>query len=202
MFLQETRLTLFGQHYLQQLLNEKGYDAIWGMPRPNQRDSASEDSLSGKCGGVAIIFKKIYQFQIAPDFPSEAYPVLRTHRFVHAILSSEWGPTMHFMSVYGFTGSDVHVEAQTNNDLLFQAGFEYGASFGNTPVYIGMDVNTDTMSSSSLSQAYLSQRWFDVGLLFSQLKEEPLQATCFAKGNTIGRRIDYIFANSPAIFAI
>ena len=200
--LQETRLTLFGQQYLQQLLNEHGYDAVWGPPRPNHRDSTTEESISGKCGGVALVFKKYYQFQSAPDFLLEPYPLLRTHRFVHAILSTEWGPCMHFMSVYGYTGSDVHVEAQTHNNALFQTVFEYASTFGNTPVYVGMDANTDTMSSSSLSQAYLSQRWYDVGLLFSQLKEQPLQATCFAKGTTLGRRIDYIFANSPAILAV
>ena len=200
--LQETRLTLFGQHHLQQLLDEQGYNAIWGPPRPNHRDTTTEESISGKCGGVALVFKKCYQFQNAPDFLLEPYPLLHTHRFVHAILSTEWGPCMHFMSVYGYTGSDVHVDAQTHNNALFQTVFEYASTFGNTPVYIGMDANTDTMSSSSLSQAYLSQRWYDVGLLFSQLQDQPLQATCFAKGTTIGRRIDYIFANSPAVLAI
>lgn len=63
---------------------------------------------------------------------------------------------MHFMTVYGYTGADVHVEAQNNNDSLMCSVFEYAASFGNTPVYTGMGANTGTISSSSLSQAYLS----------------------------------------------
>ena len=50
----------------------------------------------------------------------------------------------------------------------------------------GMDANTDTISSQSLSQAYLSQRWYDVGFLFSQLRGHPPQPTCFAKGNPMG----------------
>ena len=40
-------------------------------------------------------------------------------------------------------------------------------------MYIGMDANTTTISSSSLSQAYLSQRWYDPGLLFHNLKTNP-----------------------------
>ena len=202
LLVQETRLTSYGHHYLQQLLSAYGWSALWGTPRPPQQSTAGDETISGKCGGVAILYKSHYQFQIAPDFLLEAYPSLCTHRFIHGILSTEHGPSMHFMSVYGFTGADVHVEAQSNNDSLMHSVFEYAASFGNTPVYIGMDANTATVSSSSLSQAYLSQRWYDLGLLFSQLKDEPLQPTCFAKGNTIGRRIDYVFVNSPAVLSV
>ena len=106
------------------------------------------------------------------------------------------------MSIYGFTGADVHLEAQRNNDQLLYSVFEYAASFGNTPIYIGMDANTTDISSSSLSQAYLSQRWFDIGSHFPYLKNELPLPTCFAKGNEIGRRIDYIYANSQAVTAI
>ena len=76
------------------------------------------------------------------------------------------------MSVYGFTGADVHQEAQHNNEQLLHSVFDYASSFGNTPVYIiGMDAdaNTHNLSSPSLSQAYLSQRWFDTGAHFPQL---------------------------------
>ena len=45
-------------------------------------------------------------------------------------------------------------------------------------------------------------RWYDLGLLFSQLKDEPLQPTCFAKGTTVGRRIDFVFVNSPAVLFV
>ena len=106
------------------------------------------------------------------------------------------------MSIYGFTGADVHLEAQRNNDQLLYSVFEYAASFGNTPIYIGMDANTTDISSSSLSQAYLSQRWFDIGSHFPYLKNELPLPTCFAKGSEIGRRIDYIYPNSQAVTAI
>ncbi len=53
------------------------------------------------------------------------------------------------MSVYGFTG---HQDAQQQNDLLFDAAFDYSSRFGNLPIFIGMDANTDTISSQSLSQ--------------------------------------------------
>ncbi len=106
------------------------------------------------------------------------------------------------MTVYGYTGADVHAEAQVQNDTLMSSVFDYASSFGNTPVYIGMDANTDNLSSSSLSQVSLSQRWFDVGSHFAYLQDEIPSPTCFAKGNTVGRRIDYIFANSPAVNAI
>lgn len=167
-----------------------------------QQSTAGDDNVSGKCGGVAILYRNKYQFQLAPDFLLDAYPSLRTHRFIHGILSTENGPSMHLMSVYGCAGADMHADAQANNDFLTQSVFDYAAGFGNTPVYIGMDANTDTVSSSPLSQAYLSQRWYDLGLLFSQLKEEPLQPTCFAKGNTTGRRIDFAFVNSPAVLSV
>ena len=72
----------------------------------------------------------------------------------------------------------------------------------NTPIYIGMDANTDNLSSSSLSQVSLSQRWFDIGSHFAYLQNDIPSPTCFAKGNPAGRRIDYIFANSPAVTAI
>ena len=107
-----------------------------------------------------------------------------------------------YIYIYGYTGADVHVESKTQNDLLMSTVFEYAASFGNTPIYIGMDANTTTLSSSSLSQAYLSQRWYDLAFLFSQLQDEPLQSTCFAKGNTTGRRIDFVFVNSPAVLSV
>ena len=106
------------------------------------------------------------------------------------------------MTVYGYTGADVHAEAQAHNDTLMSSVFEYASGFGNTPVYIGMDANTDNLSSSSLSQVSLSQRWFDVGSHFAYLQNETPSPTCFAKGNPAGRRIDYIFANSPAVNAI
>lgn len=199
---QETRLTMFGQRYLQMLLEEKGWIATWSTPRPPQQLTVAEESISGKCGGVAILYRNTLQFQPAPDFLLEPYPLLRSHRFLHGILSTEHGPAMHFMTIYGHTGADVHTEAQLQNDTLMSSVFEYAASFGNTPVYIGMDANTTTLSSSSLSQAYLSQRWYDLALLFSQLQDEPLKCTCFAKGNTIGRRIDFVFVNSPAVLSV
>ena len=96
----------------------------------------------------------------------------------------------------------MHVEAQTCNDTLMSSVFDYASSFGNTPVYIGMDANTDNLSSSSLSQVSLSQRWFDIGSHFAYLQHDTPLPTCFAKGNPVGRRIDYIFANSPAFNAI
>ena len=89
----------------------------------------------------------------------QAYPPLQTQRFIHGILSTESGPSIHFMSVYGFAGADVHQEAQQKNDQLFQAVFDYAACFGNAPVYIGMDANTDTLSSRSISRPCLSRRW-------------------------------------------
>ena len=98
---------------------------------------------------------------------------------------------MHFMSVYVYTGADVHQDAQHKNGLLLQDVFDYASIFGNNPIYIGMDANTDTCSSHSLSQVDLSQRWFDIGSLFPQLKHEVPQPTCFAKGNSIGRRSDF-----------
>ena len=126
---QESRLTSFGQQYMQMLLHEKGWSAIWGLPRPPQQSTAADDSISGKCGGVAILYRTSLQFQSAPEFLLESYPLLRTHRFLHGILSTEHGPAIHFMTVYGYTGADVHVESQTQNDLLMSTVFEYAGQF-------------------------------------------------------------------------
>ena len=153
---QESRLTSFGQIHLQQLLDEQGWSALWSEPRPPQRNNSDEINLSGKCGGVAILFRKVFQFQVAPKSLLNSYPSLQSHRFLHGILSTEHGPTMHFMTVYGYTGADVHFEAQQHNDTLLSSVFDYASSFGNTPVYIGMDANTDNLSSPALSQVYLS----------------------------------------------
>ena len=84
------------------------------------------------------------------------------------------------MAVYGYTGADVHLEAQNNDDTLMSSVFDYAPSFGNTPIYIGMDANTDNLSSSSLSQVSLSQRWFDIGSHFAYLQHETPSPTCFA----------------------
>ena len=199
---QESRLTDYGQTYLQHVLNEKGWAGVWSTPRPPQRNDSDNTNLTGKCGGVAILFRQSLQFQVAPQSLLQNYPSLRSHRFLHGILSTESGPTLHFMTVYGYTGADVHAEAQTQNDTLMSSVFDYASGFGNTPVYIGMDANTDNLSSSSLSQISLSQRWFDVGSHFAYLQNDIPSPTCFAKGNPAGRRIDYIFANSPAVTAI
>ena len=202
LLLQETRLTAFGQHYLEQRLNEHGWSAIWSEPRPPQRQTTEADNLTGKCGGVAILYRHPLQLQLAPPTLLLPYPMLQSHRFIHGILSTETGPTIHFISLYGFTGADVHVELQQHNELLLSSAFEYAASFGNSPVYIGMDANTTNISSPSLSQAYLSQRWYDIGAHFPYLKNEKRQSTCYAKGTELGRRIDYIYANSQAVNAI
>ena len=106
-----------------------------------------------------IKFKLFFSGSIGWVSLLQAYPPLQTHRFIHGILSTESGPSIHFMSVYGFAGADVHQEAQQKNDQLFQAVFDYASCFGNTPVYIGMDSNTDTLSSRSISRPCLSQRW-------------------------------------------
>ncbi len=187
---QESRLTTFGQIHLQQLLDEQGWCALWGDPRPPQRNDAEDINFTGKCGGVAILFRKVLQFQAAPKSLLQSYPALQSHRFLHGILSTEYGPTMHFMTVYGYTGADVNFDAQQRNDTLMSSVFDYASSFGNTPIYIGMDANTDNLSSSSLSQVYLSQRWFDIGSHFAYLQHQLPSPTCFAKGNTVGRRID------------
>ena len=199
---QESRLTEFGQTHLQQLLNEHGWAGIWSDPRPPQRNDSDTTNLTGKCGGVAILFRQSLQFQTAPRSLLNTYPALQSHRFLHGILSTEYGPTLHFMTVYGYTGADMHSDAQACNDTLMSSVFDYASSFGNTPVYIGMDANTDNLSSSSLSQVSLSQRWFDIGSHFAYLQQDIPLPTCFAKGNPVGRRIDYIFANSPAVNAI
>ena len=195
-------MTEYGQTYLQHILNEQGWTGIWGIPRPPQRNNSDNTNLTGKCGGVAILFRQSLQFQIAPQSLLQNYPCLCSHRFLHGILSTESGPTLHFMTVYGYTGADVHTDAQILNDSLMSSVFDYASGFGNTPVYIGMDANTDNLSSSSLSQVSLSQRWFDVGSHFAYLQNDIPSPTCFAKGNPAGRRIDYIFANSPAVTAI
>ena len=199
---QESRLTEYGQTYLQHILNEQGWTGIWSMPRPPQRNNSDSTNLTGKCGGVAILFRQSLQFQTAPQSLLQNYPCLCSHRFLHGILSTETGPTLHFMTVYGYTGADVHGDAQTLNDSLMSSVFDYASGFGNTPIYIGMDANTDNLSSSSLSQVSLSQRWFDIGSHFAYLQNDIPSPTCFAKGNPAGRRIDYIFANSPAVTAI
>ena len=199
---QESRLTDYGQTYLQRLLNDQGWAGLWSDPRPPQRNDTDDTNLTGKCGGVAILFRKSLQFQTAPKSLLQTYPALQSHRFLHGILSTESGPTLHFMTLYGYTGADVHLEAQNNNDTLMSSAFDYASSFGNTPIYIGMDANTDNLSSSSLSQVSLSRRWFDIGSHFAYLQHETPSPTCFAKGNPVGRRIVYIFANSPAVNAI
>ena len=52
-------------------------------------------------------YRNTLQFQPAPDFLLESCPLLRSHRFLHGILSTEHGPATHFMTVYGHTGADV-----------------------------------------------------------------------------------------------
>ncbi len=112
---QESRLTDYGQTYLQQLLNEQGWAGIWSDPRPPQRNDSDNTNLTGKCGGVAILFRSALQFQTAPKSLLQSYPALQSHRFLHGILSTESGPTLHFMTVYGYTGADVHVEAHASS---------------------------------------------------------------------------------------
>ena len=199
---QESRLTEFGQVRLRFLLMDHQWSAIWGPPRPPQRDLDQRDSFSGKCGGVAILYRNYLHLQLAPHELLADYPALQTHRFVHGILSSDSGPSIHLLSIYGFTGADVHDEAKANNDALFTAVFDYVAQFGNSPIYLGMDANTDTLSSQSLSTAYLSQRWYDLGLVYANTHDEIPQPTCFAKGNPHGRRIDYVYVNAPALNAV
>lgn len=94
----ESRLTEFGQICLRFLLMDHHWSAIWGHPRPPQRDSEQLDTFSGKCGGVAILFKDHLQMQTASATPLMEYPALQTHRFLHGILSSEQGPSVHFFS--------------------------------------------------------------------------------------------------------
>ena len=96
---QESRLTEYGQTYLQHILNEQGWSGIWSMPRPPQRNNSDSTNLTGKCGGVAILFRQSLQFQTAPQSLLQNYPCLCSHRFLHGILSTEAGPTLHFMTV-------------------------------------------------------------------------------------------------------
>ena len=199
---QESRLTEFGQVRLRFLLMDHQWSAIWGPPRPPQRDPEQRDTFSGKCGGVAILFRNFLQLQSAPTELLADYPVLQTHRFIHGILTSDHGPSIHLFSIYGFTGADVHAEAKTHNDALFTSVFDYAAQFGNSPIYLGMDANTDTLSSQSLSTAYLSQRWYDLGLVYANAHDEEPHPTCFAKGSPYGRRIDYVYVNAPALNAV
>ena len=42
------------------------------------------------------------------------------------------------MSIYGFTGADVHQDPNTNNEILFQAVLGITAQFGNSLVYIAV----------------------------------------------------------------
>ena len=151
---------------------------------------------------MAILFKDCFQIQVAPNTLLTDYPALQTHRFLHGILSSDQGPSIHFLSVYGFTGADVHADAKENNDALFSSVFDYASQYGNSPIYLGMDANTDTLSSQSLSTAYLSQRWYDLGLVFANMHNTAPQPTCFAKGNPTGRRIDYVYVNASALNAV
>ena len=166
----------------------------WFMPQQWWQQSS--------CTAEKSYIDSRYNYNEPPPTLLLPYPNLQSHRFIHGILSTETGPTIHFMSIYGFTGADVHIESQQHNEQLLSSAFEYAASFGNTPVYIGMDANTTDISSPSLSQAYLSQRWYDIGAHFPYLKNEQPQSTCYAKGTETGRRIDYIYANSQAVNAI
>ena len=68
LLIQETRFTSYGQSRLHQLLDETGWGALWSQPRPSQRDASNDVSFSGKCGGVAFLYRKSLQFQAAPTF--------------------------------------------------------------------------------------------------------------------------------------
>ncbi len=88
----------------------------------------------GKYGGIIILYDISLQFQIAPKTLLYLYPRLQSRRFIYGILSTETGPTIHFMSVYGFTGIDIYIEAQQNNNTFFSSVFDYVSSFGNVPI--------------------------------------------------------------------
>ena len=74
LLLQKTRLTAYGLTHVYQLLDELGWAALWSEPRPPQRNDSEEVNFSGKCGGVAILYRKTLQFQIAPTSLLQPYP--------------------------------------------------------------------------------------------------------------------------------
>lgn len=157
-----------------------GWQAIRGPPRPPQQHYVETQNFSCKCGGVAILKKGLFHFQAIPVWYS-----------LHGLLSTYFQLSMgKRFTLCQFIVSD---------EILFQAGFDYAAQFGNSAVYIGMDASTDTLSSQALSQAHLSQRWYHVSCLFPQIQQVSPQSICFDTGTLEGRRIDHIFANSPAI---
>ena len=134
------------------------------------------------------------------------FPAVQTHRFIHGLLSTEKIPTIHFMLVYESMVLLMLMFIKTPKPIMTFCFKQFLITLLSLVIllciYIGMDANTDTLSSQSISRAYLSQRWYDVGYLLPQIQQLSPQPTWFAKGSPLGRRIDYVFANSPAISTI
>ena len=103
-----------------------GWQAIRGPPRPPQQHYVETQNFSCKCGGVAILKKGLFHFQAIPVWYS-----------LHGLLSTYFQLSMgKRFTLCQFIVSD---------EILFQAGFDYAAQFGNSAVYIGMDASTDTL---------------------------------------------------------
>ena len=181
---------------MRQTLEANGYNVLWGAPRPQRRFNGPV-----KAGGVAIISKTGFDLREVPLSDPRAQRFHQAGRLLHGVVALPCGTCVHAICAYGFTNAAREFLQRQQNEELMEVVGEMIASLGNQPTLFCGDMNTTLEASSILSKAVAAQSLHDLALVQSAIDRMPPQATCYAKDNSPGTRIDLMLANGAAIGA-
>ena len=209
--LQETRLTLKGQHDETKHITGEKRSCLWGLPCPPvtfKRSGgrvARQASGVGKQGGVGIISCPGLPL-VRPALTTQASALLKTQRWIRGAVPmgckgagvKRW---LHIISLYNFSGRDSLV--RTNRERLLEQTLAEASAFGDQATIICMDANCSFASSVAMRLAVSSGKWVDLGSHFTNRSPEPT----FSKNKDWNKhdwgrgvtRPDFVLVNQPAL---
>eukprot|EP00660_Eupelagonema_oceanica_P019539 gene19539-biopygen13492 len=172
--LQEVKLTAAAQSAMTKSMARRGWQALWGPPRPQ----CGQGVWNAAYGGVGIL------------------------RWAHAVVAyGNGGRALHVFSMYGVTGANNTRHASwRQNEQLLEDALEAAAELGDVPVLILGDLNVRIENSALLQTALASGQWTDIAeewAIASGTQPEPT----YVRGE-VESRIDYALARGPLVSTV
>ena len=194
----ESRLTAHGQTEARQIWERKGWDKNCSEPqlprRPNEPGRLN-DAMPWR-GGLAVAAKR--------DIPVFSLPLTDARwteedkrRCLFTVLAPAAGrEPIHLVTVYGVAGAMDDAEKLRRNEEFLTKIFEATNAYGDVPVCVVGDLNTEPQHSAIISTQLGTGNWVDIAHAKAELNGQVAENTY--NGPRRSSRIDLCLLNSAA----
>ena len=192
----ESRLTAHGQAEAREIWEKKDWDVYCSEPQPPRRPNDPGRLNDAMPGGVAVAARK--------DIPVFSLPLTDTRwteedkrRCLFTVLAPAAGrEPIHLITVYGVAGAMDDVEKLRRNEELLTKMFETANSYGDVPICVVGDLNTEPQHSAIFSTQLGTGKWVDIAHAKAEVNGQAAENTHSGPRGASG--IDLCLLNSAA----